>query len=718
MDDLVLTKGANVSLRNRSGASGQQVQVVVKWSDPGGAAEVDVSALLLGSDGRVRSDADFVFYNAPSGGDGSVRLLGKRRNDDCAEDRVAVDLEALPAEIQRVIIVASLDPELNVGFGDLKDVGLTLLDSAGHAMLRFDIVGAGPETAMVMAELYLRGEEWKFRAVGQGWDSGLGGVAIDYGIIVDDRPEPHDKTATRDAYEPTSAVHNGHVDTPASDTLSPVEPDKATNPKKSADEGANHEVDPEQLEAECRSRVPNRGVQTRRRRMTAATLPPLILAEDESWQPARLFSISGVGNAGEQEKRATSCLLATMMAIRDFGRALVSRFGGPAGSIETFLEVAFTLNEHTVYPDGVIRVSRAGRVWTALLETKTGTSSLRAEQVDQYLDVAKQHGYDAVITLSNDIAPVGGAHPVTVDGRKLRNVALFHISWSEVLHEAQMQLAHRGLDDRLQAWVLAELIRYLEHPRSGAVGFDDMGAAWVPVREAVAAGTLRATDRKIGAVAMSWEKLVRHLSLRLTSQLGVTVTSVLPRKVDHAARSQAAIARLASDGTLQTTLRVPGAAGLLDVVADLRTGQVRTSTEIDAPREGTSSRRVNWVIRQLAEAPDALTVEVLFARREQTSCELLKDVRTSNAALLPDPSAEVRAFRLTSSMPLGTRRNGLRKAFIPSVNAAVDAFYSQVVQGLRPWPISAPKLPPEIAEEAAETVDQLSGGPGGPGPER
>ena len=164
-----------------------------------------------------------------------------------------------------------------------------------------------------------------------------------------------------------------------------------------------------------------------------------------------------------------------MMAVRDFGRALVARFGGPAGSIETYLEVPFTLDERTSIPDGVIRVARAGRIWTALLEVKTGTSPLRNEQVERYLDLARQQGYDAVITLSNDLAPVGGMHPVAVDGRKLRKVALHHISWSEVLHEAQMQLAHRGVDDRLQAWLLAELIRYLEHPRSGAASFDDMG---------------------------------------------------------------------------------------------------------------------------------------------------------------------------------------------------------------------------------------------------
>jgi hypothetical protein len=221
------------------------------------------------------------------------------------------------------------------------------------------------------------------------------------------------------------------------------------------------------------------------------------------------------------------------------------------------------------------------------------------------------------------------------------------------------------------------------------------------------ANTLRATDRKIGAVTTSWEKLVRHLSLTLTSQLGVNVAHVLPRKVarDQAARAQAAAAQLALSGTLSATLRIPGAAGPVSVVADLRTSQIRTSVEVDAPREGGSHRRVNWMLRQLAEAPDALTVEVLFARREQTSCELLKDVRSNPAALLPDADAEVRGFRLTYSAPMGTKRNRLRKAFVPSVNDAVEAFYARVVQGLRPTP---PKISAEVAADAIDAVDRAA----------
>ena len=187
MEGHLLRKGANVSLLSRNDPSAR-LQAVVRWADPRGAADVDVSALLLGPDGRVRSDADFVFYNAPSGGDGSVRLLGKRADDEAGEDRVAVDLEALPPDIERVVIAASLDAGEGVGFGALPELGLVLLDAEGSPSVRFDVDDVGPETAIVLGELYSRGEDWKFRAVGQGWDTGLAGLATDFGISVASEP--------------------------------------------------------------------------------------------------------------------------------------------------------------------------------------------------------------------------------------------------------------------------------------------------------------------------------------------------------------------------------------------------------------------------------------------------------------------------------------------------------------------------------------------------
>lgn len=723
----LLTKGGNAAILPRSAGDDGRVHAVVRWSESG-SAEVDVAALLLGADGRVRGDEDFVFYNAPVGADGAVRLLGKRATDDRAEDRVVVDLGGLPEDVPRVLIAASLDAASGTGFGDVGDLSVEIRDVSGAARLRFDVAAVGPETAMVLGELYLRGEEWKFRAIGQGWDSGLAGLATEYGIAIDES----DGAPVADPVDQVDPSSEGVADVDADDE--PIVLDES--PESAGADGDTTRVDlpPSVDEADLPDtgseaselsppasarpgssvRSPRNGVKTRKKRRASAPLSTTSLAGDPSWQSARLFSVVGVGTAEEKERRATSALLSTMMAVRDFGRALVARFGGPAGSVEAFIEVAFKLEDRSVIPDGVIRVARAGRVWTALLEVKTGDAMLRNEQIERYLDLARQQEYDAVVTLSNDLAPTGDRHPVTVDGRKLRKVSLHHISWSEVMHEAQMQVSHRGVSDRLQAWLLAELIRYLHHPASGAAGFDDMGAAWVPVRDAVAANTLRASDGKIGAVTASWDKLVRHLALTMTSTLGVAVVPVQSRRLarDHASRTQAAAVELAATGTLSAVLRVPGAASPINVVADLRTAQIRTSILVDAPREGGSQRRVNWVLRQLVDAPDNLAVEVLFARREQTACELLRDARADVGVLLPDPAAEVRAVRLTATTVMGPKRNGLRKAFVPSVNDAVEAFYARVVQGLKPSP---PRLPTDVAADAIIAVDSTAGAAQGAG---
>lgn len=635
----------------------QRFHAVVGWSDPEGGHAVDLSALLLTKNRTVRSDRDMVFYNQPASVDGAVRHLGNTPSDAGAEARIAIDLESLASEVDAIGLVASIEGGT---FGTLADLRLTVLGSSGADVARFDIAAASTETAFHFGELYRRDEKWRFRAVGQGWDSGLAGIATDFGIAI----------ATDESTEETV-----QSEAPAEQAVPAEAP--ALEPKAAKPVGV------------------------RTKRIKPIRLAPSMLADDASWQSARLFSISGVGVAAEQEKRATSALLSTMVAVRRFGRAVAAHLGAPSGPMETFLEVQFTLGEETVIPDGLIRVARGGKMWTALVEAKTGTGQLRSEQVEHYLDVARERGYDAVVTISNEIAPSAGVHPVPVDGRRLKKVSLHHLSWAEVLHEARMVLLHRGVEDQLQAWVLNEFIRYLTHVKSGAVGFTDMGSAWVPVREAVAAGTLRASDRKVPAVAEAWARLVRHLALQLTADLGVPVVQVLPRGTgaEPAALLQSAAAQLASDGTLDATLRVPDAAGFITVLADLRTSKVAVSVDILAPREGGSKRRVGWLLRQLKDAPDKLIVEARFSGQADSTCEQLKDVRDNIPALLVDRVAEIRSFRLTMVTPLGTKRSGVKSAFVPSVTTAVESMYRSVVQPIRPWTPPAPSLPAETGSD-------------------
>jgi imidazoleglycerol phosphate synthase glutamine amidotransferase subunit HisH len=107
-------------------------------------------------------------------------------------------------------------------------------------------------------------------------------------------------------------------------------------------------------------------------------------------------------------------------------------------------------------------------VWTALVEVKTGRNDLQAEQLENYLEVARRHGMQAVLTVSNETPVAAGVHPTKVDKRKLKHVELHHMAWSEVLSTAVLEKEHRGVADPDQAYILGELIRYLEHPRSGS----------------------------------------------------------------------------------------------------------------------------------------------------------------------------------------------------------------------------------------------------------
>lgn len=175
-----LTKGANAPV------PAARVTVVLGWES---RADADASALLLTGAGRVRSDADFVFYNQPASPDGAVRHLGKSVAGAGTRDGLSVDLDRLPAQIERVVVAASVD---GATFGQVPGLSLTLFDEAAglqaQPLLRFDIPSAGSERAFVFGELYRRAGEWKFRAVGQGYDAGLAGLAADFGISVDDAP--------------------------------------------------------------------------------------------------------------------------------------------------------------------------------------------------------------------------------------------------------------------------------------------------------------------------------------------------------------------------------------------------------------------------------------------------------------------------------------------------------------------------------------------------
>jgi hypothetical protein len=130
---------------------------------------------------------------------------------------------------------------------------------------------------------------------------------------------------------------------------------------------------------------------------------------------------------------------------------------------------------------------------------------------------------------------------------------------------------------------------------------------------------------------------------------------------------------------------------------------------VPAPQEGTAQRRISWLLRQLRNAPDDLLIEVSFAGSVASTCELLRDVRDKPAALIAASKPDVVAFTLTRNHQLGTKRSGIRGAFVPSLTHAVEAFYGDVVQPLRPWVAAAPQLPDDVSEADRGSADEQAG---------
>jgi tellurium resistance protein TerD len=187
-----LTKGGNVSLTKE--APGLTAVVVgLGWdvrTTTGSDFDLDASALLCSAENKVLSDQHFIFFNNLKSPDGSVEhtgdnLTGEGEGDD---EAIKVSLSTVPAEVAKIVFPVSIydADSRQQNFGQVRNAFIRVVNQADNAEIaRYDLTeDASTETAMVFGELYRSGAEWKFRAVGQGYASGLSGIASDFGVNV------------------------------------------------------------------------------------------------------------------------------------------------------------------------------------------------------------------------------------------------------------------------------------------------------------------------------------------------------------------------------------------------------------------------------------------------------------------------------------------------------------------------------------------------------
>lgn len=189
---VTLQKGQNVSL-SKEAPGLKEVAFGLGWdarSTDGADFDLDASALILGEDNKVLSDNHFVFYNNTTDPSSAVTHTGDNRTGEGEGDdeRIVVDVSKMPAEAKKVVFVVTIHEaeSRNQNFGQVSNAFIRAINNADNAELaRYDLSeDASIETAMIFGEFYRHDEEWKFKAVGQGYSGGLAGVARDFGVNI------------------------------------------------------------------------------------------------------------------------------------------------------------------------------------------------------------------------------------------------------------------------------------------------------------------------------------------------------------------------------------------------------------------------------------------------------------------------------------------------------------------------------------------------------
>ena len=405
--------------------------------------------------------------------------------------------------------------------------------------------------------------------------------------------------------------------------------------------------------------------------------------------------------ATNQELRNTGAVGAMLKGVREFAEALLGPLGAPIGKrakIQVWTEPVFkiTKGQSKDRPDALIVVDNGRRHWRALVESKAKRATLDSTQVERYLDLSRDQGSDALITVSNQFVVTPILSPCVVKKTKTRKVALFHWSWLFLKTEAKIQLAECAVSDPDQAYMLEEFVRYLEHESVGVSEFERMGKDWVEAcRIYFAKSKLPRTSPVCTAVLRDWDELMRSTALLMSRQLETNVTTVISQKErkDPSQRFEKMLVSFSNSGELNCRLEIPGAASPIAIEADLARRCVTISMSVLAPRDRKRPRTsVNWLLRQLVKTKDdRIMVVANWPGRSKSSCLDLSRVREDPDELVVGRTGQLPwGFELRSVSDLGGKFTQ-RQKFVSELASCVSKFYESVGQYVVPWQAPPPK---------------------------
>lgn len=424
-----------------------------------------------------------------------------------------------------------------------------------------------------------------------------------------------------------------------------------------------------------------------------------------------------------REQRITSTVMAGFMSVEEFGREMLKLVGAPAtktAKITCYTEVVFKKvgdEQQKFRPDGLIIVKSGARTWTAIVEAKIGGAQLNRDQIEAYLDLARLHGMHAVITISNQFAALPTHHPISVSKQKLRSVSLYHWSWTSIVAQAIMLADNKGISDPDQAYILNELIRYLQHDNSKVASFSRMGPLWKDLCNAVQHDVaLSKNNPYVIDSVKDWHQLVRYISIKMSQRVGHNVPVIMSRaqERDLNIRLQDDIAFLVSHNRLESLFNVPHAAANIRFIADIKSRTLHVSMRLKAPTDKSrAAALVTWALRQVAKCEDEfLLIRAIWPGRTPDTGVSLGQLREDPKLIIQDnPGLMPVAFEYVRVIDIAGNFKGASK-FVESAVIAVPVFYKEIGQNLKAWVPSAPKVG-DVEETTEQIIARVSKEPSG-----
>ena len=393
---------------------------------------------------------------------------------------------------------------------------------------------------------------------------------------------------------------------------------------------------------------------------------------------------------------------------------------GKTSDLRSYTEVEFVAADGSRKdrPDGVLSLLTRKSRWTALVEAKIDNNDISEAQVHRYAEIARELGIDAVVTLSNQLAPLPSHIPYSVPKRLSNRIEFFHISWISVLTQAALLLRDNEEISREQAFILEEMARYFEHPSSGVRRFDQMNSEWRSLVLGVRnEQQFRRSSSEIENAVASWHQEERDICLLLSRRIGERVGIRLSRKhqADAALRLRDACDSLIASQELRCAFSVPNAASDLEVTANLQRRTISCSMKLNAPGDKKrASARVNWLVRQLRGVDgDDVIVRAFWLGRGGPTQASLSEIKTDPKCLESGrPGAAPTSFEVIMIRDLAGRFSG-RRTFVEDLEDLIPEFYDRIGQNLRPWAPPAPsidKRDPIQDSDIVEASEEPNGG--------